>query len=91
MKPNVNVNVNGPNTPTPSSRRPVNASIAGQPNPAQPGTPVNPVSMSPQQLMLVNQAREQVRDGPGVLPVPQKKWYGESMGGAVGQSSWRDG
>lgn len=75
-------NPNGPNTPTPSSRRPINTPGQVRPNPNQavpgPGTPANRGSMSPQQMMLVNQAREQVRDGPGVLPVPQKKWYGES-------------
>lgn len=38
----------------------------------------NMATMSPQQLRILDQAREQVRDGPGVLPVPQKRWYGES-------------
>jgi hypothetical protein len=64
--PNLNVNPNA------------NANIGARPG--QPGTPMTPnmATMSPQQLRILDQAREQVRDGPGVLPVPQKRWYGES-------------
>ncbi|KAH8089314.1 hypothetical protein HD553DRAFT_305717 [Filobasidium floriforme] len=61
--PNLNINPNA------------NANIGARPG--QPGTPMTPnmATMSPQQLRILDQAREQVRDGPGVLPVPQKRWY----------------